>query len=147
MTSFQRARESPATSSLATSSPFLSIAASPSQLQIVCDLVRTVAIAHKPTLDDLADLILAVHEAANTLINHALPASTLTCTFDDDTEHSLRVVLTATTPAPIDTSTTSFGWLVLQTLVDDVVLEQIPRIVDQNWAVMIILDKALQAGS
>ncbi|MFF9330725.1 hypothetical protein ACF1AY_39260, partial [Streptomyces sp. NPDC014776] len=91
---------------------------------------------------------LAIDEAAGILLDHALPSSFLTCTFDIDNEH-LRVILAATT-APIDTSTTSFHWFVLHRLVDDVVLEQFPSTAadaPDNSATTIILTKALQPGS
>lgn len=141
MTSFEWAIDSPATSS-----PSITVAASPEQLRVLRALTRTAATPLALSADRLADLILAVDEAASTLVNQALPTSTLTCAFAVDTEHSLRVILSATTSASINTSTTSLGWFVLQTLVDGVVLEQAPS-VDQNWAVTIILNLALQAGS
>jgi serine/threonine-protein kinase RsbW len=78
-------------------------------------------------VEALSELVLAADEAATTLISHTHRFSTLACVFDIVTDPSvLRVVLTATTSSPADTSTSSFGWLVLQTLVDHVALEQTP---------------------
>lgn len=139
MTLFERASHSPAPTT-----PTMTVAASPDQLEVVRAFVRTVTAHHALSADALTDLVLAVDEAVGILLNHALPSSILTCTFDIDTEH-LRVILAATTTAPIDTSTTSFRWFVLQTLVDRIVLEQFPSAVagaPGNSAVTIILDKS-----
>lgn len=136
----------------AASAPFLSVPATADQLGLLRAMVRTVAAHNNLPLDALADLVLAVDEAATTLIGHALPSSTLTCAFDSDTDPSrLRLTLTATTSSPVDASTSSFGWLVLKTLVDDVVLEQTPVATATATAagdrsVTITLEKALQAA-
>lgn len=132
----------------AASAPFLSVPASPDQLGLLRAVVRTVAAHNNLSLDALADLVLAVDEAATTLVGHALPSSALTCAFSSLTDPSrLRVVLAATTSSPVDASTSSFGWLVLKTLVDDVVLEQTPAATATNdRSVTIILEKALQAN-
>ncbi|MBT2274148.1 ATP-binding protein [Rhodococcus qingshengii] len=129
-------------------SPSLSIPASPDHLGLLRAMVRAVADHHGLSMDALADLVLAVDEAATTLITAARPASTLLCSFDTVTNPSrLRVILAATTSSPVDTSTSSFGWLVLKTLVDDVVLEQTPAATTtDDRPVTITLEKALQAG-
>ncbi len=88
-------------------------------------MVRAAADHHGLPMDALADLTLAVDEAATTLINHARHSTALICAFDTATNPAvLRVTLTATTSSPVDASTSSFGWLVLKTLVDHVALEQ-----------------------
>ncbi|MFF1555832.1 ATP-binding protein [Rhodococcus erythropolis] len=132
----------------AASVPFLSLPASHDQLGLLRAVVRTVAAHNNLSLDALADLVLAVDEAATTLIGHARPSSTLTCAFDSDTDPSrLRLTLTATTSSPVDASTSSFGWLVLKTLVDEVVLEQTPAAsTEGDRSVTITLEKALQAA-
>ena len=70
-------------------------------------------------LDAVADLRLAVDEAAAELVAIASPGASITCTFlvgDEGVE--------ATVTAPVEPATTlrtdSFGWRVLATLVDDV---------------------------
>ena len=143
MTYFKRASHA-----LTPTTPSLTVAASPDQLEVMRVFVRTVTAHHALSVDALSDLVLAVDEAAGILLEKTLPSSFLTCTFDIDTEH-LQVILTATT-ARIDTSTTSFRWFVLQRLVDHLVLEQFPSAVagaPGNSATTIILAKALQAGS
>ena len=128
-------------------SPSLSVPASPHQLGLLRATVRTVAAQNALSMDTLADVVLAVDEAATTLINHARPAAALVCTFDTDTDPSrLRIILTTTTSSPLDASTSSFGWLVLHTLVDHVALEQSPAGSDDQRAT-ITLEKALQASS
>lgn len=63
--------------------------------------------------------------------------------------NTLRVVLTATTSSPpVDASTSSFGWLVLKTLVDYVALEQTPATTTEGDATATItLEKTLPARS
>ncbi len=144
MTSFERAIVSPATVSAS-----LSVSATPDQLPVLRSLVRTVAAHYALSLDGLSDLVLAADEAASILISHALPSVTLTCVFDGDTvPGTVRVLLSTSTTAQITTSTSSFGWHVLEILVDGVVLSQIPPASpEQNWAATITLAKGLQAGS
>ncbi|GAA3138647.1 hypothetical protein GCM10020255_014580 [Rhodococcus baikonurensis] len=73
-------------------------------------------------------------------------SSTLTCTFGDDTA-AAQVILSAATTGQITTSTSSFGWRVLETLADEVVLELPPTAPEEKWAVTITLTKVLQADS
>lgn len=142
MTSSERAIGSPAAAS-----PSLSVSATPDQLPVLRSLVRTVAAHYALSLDGLSDLVLAVDEAATILIGHALSSSTLTCAFDGDTDPAaVRVMLSTPTTGQITTSTSSFGWHVLEILVDGVVLEQVPPASpEQNWAATITLTKGLQA--
>jgi serine/threonine-protein kinase RsbW len=71
----------------------------------------------------------------------------LTCTFDGNVA-TVQVILSTTTTGQITTSTSSFIWHVLETLVDGVVLEQVPpTLPEKNWMATITLTKALQAGS
>ncbi|MCJ0904773.1 ATP-binding protein [Rhodococcus sp. ARC_M6] len=129
-----------------TSSAVLSVAASPEQLRVLRAYVRAVATHRGLAADDLADLVLAVDEAASTLLDHTNPLSVLTCAFDVDPGNRLRVHLTATTTEPIDHSATSFGWFVLHTLVDAVTVEHIRTPHElERWDVAIILTKALHA--
>lgn len=142
MTSFERAILSPAATT-----PSLSVSASPDQLPVLRSLIWTVAAHYALSLSRLSDLVLAADEAATILISHALPFSTLTCTFDGNVA-TVQVILSTTTTGQITTSISSFIWHVLETLVDGVVLEQAPPdSPEQNWAVAITLTQALQAGS
>lgn len=142
MTSFARAIVSPVAVS-----PSLSVSAAPDQLPVLRSLVRTVAAHYALSLDALSDLVLAADEAAIILIGHALPSSTLTCTFGYDTA-AVQVILSAATTGQITTSTSSFGWRVLETLADEVVLEELPPTApEEKWAVTITLTKVLQADS
>ncbi|MET3953452.1 serine/threonine-protein kinase RsbW [Rhodococcus sp. OAS809] len=124
----------------------LTIDASPEHLGVLRALVRTAAAHYPLTLDALTDLVLAADEAASTLVNYAAPRSTLMCTFAVDTDHQLRIGLTATTLRPISNSSSSFGRIVLRTLVDNVAIEQVPTPIDGEWLVTIMLGKAVQPG-
>ncbi|WP_433506435.1 ATP-binding protein [Pseudonocardia halophobica] len=74
-------------------------------------------------LDAISDLRMAVDEACATLVDVAVPGSSLRCTFDVREElirvHAEVDTGDATTPVSTDT----FGWRVLQTLADEVELE------------------------
>lgn len=143
MTSSEQAMHSPTVAP----STLLSVAASTEQLLPLRALVRTAAAHYAVSVDSLTDLVLAVDEAATTLIGHALPHSALTCTFDLDGVANLHLKVTVNAASSVNVSSTSFGWIVLKTLVDDVVLEQVPAAEEGAWTVTIILTKALPAGS
>ncbi len=145
MTSFARAIVSPPVAV----SPSLSVSASPDQLLVLRSLVRTVAAHYALSLDGLSDLVLAADEAATILIGHALPpSSALTCTFGGDDTAAVQVILSAATTGQITTSTSSFGWRVLETLADEVVLEELPPTApEEKWDVTITLTKVLQVNS
>ncbi|MBX9152109.1 ATP-binding protein [Rhodococcus qingshengii] len=144
MTSFDQVAVFPATAS-----PSISVSATPDQLPVLRSLVRTVAAHYALSLDGLADLVLAVDEAATILIGHALPSSTLTCAFDPETDPTaVRVTLSTSAPSQITASTSSFGWHVLEILTDAVVLEQLPPATPgQNWTTTITLTKGVQGPS
>ncbi|MDA3635328.1 MULTISPECIES: ATP-binding protein [Rhodococcus] len=140
---------SPEQAGRAASTASLSVPAFPDQLRLLRAMVRAAADHHGLSMDALADLVIAVDEAATTLVSHARRSSTLVCTFDAVTCPSrLRVILAATTSSPVDASTSSFGWIVLRTLVDDVMFEQTPAAAPTgDRSVTITLEKALPASS
>ena len=143
MTSFERLSVSPAMSALS-----LSVPARRDQLPVLRAMTRTVAAQYALSMDALADLVLAVDEAANTLVSHARSTTSMVCAFDSATgPERLRLSLTAITSSPVDSSTSSFGWFVLQTLGDRVALHQdaVGAITDDQ-SVTITLEKALQVG-
>lgn len=124
--------------------PSLSVPALPEHLHVVRATTRAVVAHRTPNPDDVVDLVLAVNEAAILLLSHACASCHLTCIFDIDAQDCLRVQLSTTTPEPIDMSTTSFTWFVLQALVDDVILEHIqPAGLGENFTATIILRKSL----
>lgn len=75
-------------------------------------------------LDAVADLRMAVDEAASELVDIAAPDAVLTCVFSLDTK---QIEVTSSVPARPGATLRqdSFGWRVLTTLVDEV------RVVDQ----------------
>lgn len=131
------------------SSLALSVPASPNQLGSLRAMVRTVVAQNALSMDALADLVLAVDEAAATLVSHARPTSTLIATFDLNTDRRrVRVILTTTLSSPLDLTPASFSWLVLRTLVDHVVLEQVLASEgNDDDSATITLEKVLQARS
>lgn len=81
-------------------------------------------------LDAISDLRMAVDEACATLVGIAGPESRLTCTF---TVMSDRIEVEVTIPLPVGSpgggktvATDTFGWQVLQTLVDEVLVVRLP---------------------
>ncbi|MDV8071313.1 ATP-binding protein [Rhodococcus sp. IEGM 1366] len=122
----------------------LSVSASPDQLGVVRAHVRTVAADHAFAADDLADLVLAVDEAAGILLDHSVPCSALTCVVAVE-DPGVRVNLGAVTTDPINPDMTFFGWFVLRTLVDSVTVavKHVRALGEkESWAVTITLKKA-----
>ncbi|MDA3635379.1 MULTISPECIES: ATP-binding protein [Rhodococcus] len=139
---FEQATVSPTASSLS-----LSVPASPDHLWMLRSMVRTVVSRHPLSRDALDDLVLAVDEAAAILVNHARSASAVVCVVDSG-PGSLRVYLTATTHAPVDALSSSFGWFVLAALVDNATLDQKPArpSAANELSVTISVEKAFPSG-
>ncbi len=103
----------------------IGVAATVSQLPIVRGLAETLVLLSDFTLDEVADIRLAVDEACSTLIAIATPGSTLRCRFtvgdDDLLVHVTGIAATEGLP-----DQRSFGWHVLRTLTDEVTTTQEP---------------------
>ncbi|MFD4355616.1 anti-sigma factor [Nocardia sp. NPDC058518] len=99
------------------------MAAQLTQLPIVRGLAETLVLLSDFTLDEVADVRLAVDEVCSTLIAIAAPDTLLTCQFlVGDTELQVRVDGVAAAQGMPDQR--SFGWHVLRTLCDEVTAEQ-----------------------
>lgn len=99
------------------------VAASVTQLPIVRGLAETLVLLSDFTLDEVADIRLAVDEVCSTLIAVATPGSNLDCWFSiGDRELLVRVTGLAATEGLPDQH--SFGWHVLRTLTDSVEVRQ-----------------------
>ncbi|MFC6012399.1 anti-sigma factor [Nocardia lasii] len=99
------------------------VAALLTQLPIVRGLAETLVLLSDFTLDEVADVRLAVDEVCSTLIAIAAPNSLLGCEFlVGDTELRVRVDGVAGAQGMPDQR--SFGWHVLRTLSDEVTAEQ-----------------------
>ncbi|MFE9789145.1 anti-sigma factor [Nocardia salmonicida] len=99
------------------------MAAQLTQLPIVRGLAETLVLLSDFTLDEVADVRLAVDEVCSTLIAIAAPDTLLTCEFlVGDTELQVRVDGVAGSQGMPDQR--SFGWHVLRTLCDEVTAEQ-----------------------
>lgn len=97
----------------------IGVAASVSQLPIVRGLAETLVLLSEFTLDEVADIRLAVDEAASTVIALAAPGTTLQCVFTvGETDLVVRVSGVAGKEGLPDQR--SFGWHVLRTLTDEV---------------------------
>ncbi|WP_188827464.1 ATP-binding protein [Nocardia camponoti] len=101
------------------------VAATLSQLPILRGLAETLVLLSDFTLDEVADVRLAVDEVCSTLIANAAPDSHLTCEFTvGDFELRVRVDGVAAREGMPDER--SFGWHVLRTLSDELTAEQSP---------------------
>jgi serine/threonine-protein kinase RsbW len=101
------------------------VAASVTQLPIVRGLAETLVLLSDFTLDEVADIRLAVDEACSTLIGLAAPETSLQCVFSiGDTELRVQVAGVAAQEGLPDAR--SFGWHVLRTLTDSVDVRQDP---------------------
>lgn len=95
------------------------MAASVTQLPIVRGLAETLVLLSDFTLDEVADIRLAVDEVCSTLIAVAARDTSLNCRFTvGDLELLVRVSGVAATEGLPDQR--SFGWHVLRTLTDEV---------------------------
>ncbi|MEC3918108.1 ATP-binding protein [Nocardia sp. CDC160] len=101
----------------------IGVAASVSQLPIVRGLAETLVLLSDFTLDEVADIRLAVDEAASTLIALAAPGTTLQVRFTVG-ESDLLVRVSGTAAAEGLPDQRSFGWHVLRTLSDEVTASQ-----------------------
>ncbi|MFE5647075.1 hypothetical protein [Rhodococcus sp. NPDC056516] len=122
----------------------LTLAAVPRQLHVLRELTRLEAKQLSLSHDVRADLVLAVDEAAGTLVGLALSPRTLTCTFDITAGELFTAVISATAQETLGYATESFEWFVLQTLVDGVTVDQSAHVGSENWSVQIVLDKVLR---
>ncbi|MCX4091243.1 ATP-binding protein [Nocardia sp. alder85J] len=103
----------------------IGVAATVSQLPIVRGLAETLVLLSDFTLDEVADIRLAVDEACSTLIAVAAPDTTLQCRFTvGDKDLLVRVAGVAGAEGLPDPR--SFGWHVLRTLTDEVAATQDP---------------------
>lgn len=101
MSSYERAIDASPSSPVTS----LTVPADRDRLSTLRVLVRTAAAQYALSVDGLADLVCAVDEAAATLVDHALPGSTLTCTFESDALAAVRVQLSVSTAVTIHANT------------------------------------------
>ncbi len=103
----------------------IGVAATVSQLPIVRGLAETLVLLSDFTLDEVADIRLAVDEACSTLIGIAAPGSQLRCRFTVG-DKDLLVHVAGVAAAQGLPDQRSFGWHVLRTLTDEVDAAQSP---------------------
>ncbi len=103
----------------------LRVDAAASQLGVVRAIAGTIAAQADFDLDTIADIRLAVDEAASYLVVRARPGSQLHCTFRSG-DGELVVAVSAATESDDLSLRHSFGWHVLNTLTDTVELRLDP---------------------
>ena len=98
------------------------VRAAADQLSTLRGMTCNIAYNHGFDVDGVADLELAIDEAASMLIELAAPGTDITCTFTAP-ENALRIAVTATSNAGRPAGKSSFGWFVLESLTDNVELD------------------------
>ena len=91
------------------------------QLPVVRAVAETLAVLGDFTLDDIADIKLAVDEVCSQLIAGAVPSAELTCSFVVG-ESGMQITTTSVVHEGRVPKSDSFGWHVLQTLTDSISL-------------------------
>lgn len=103
----------------------LSLPARHEQLPILRLMTEAVAMRNNCTLDQAADLKLAVDQIGTLLMSAAAPSTFLTCDFQPDGD-SLRTRLTAVTASNWEPEPGSLEWRMLSALADSVSISQHP---------------------
>jgi serine/threonine-protein kinase RsbW len=99
------------------------VAADKSQVPMIRAIAETLAVLADFSLDEVADIKLAVDEAAMTIIGHAGAGSELTVAFTT-TEHGFHGVVQSWLPLSNTLPQSGFGWHVLQTLTESVTVHE-----------------------
>ncbi|MGK9269974.1 ATP-binding protein [Williamsia muralis] len=99
------------------------VPADKSQVAMVRAIAETLAVLADFSLDEVADIKLAVDEAAMTIIGHAGPGAELTVAFTTS-EHHFNGVVQSWLPSSNSLPQTGFGWHVLQTLTESVTVHE-----------------------
>ncbi|MDG3013833.1 anti-sigma factor [Speluncibacter jeojiensis] len=103
----------------------LSIPAQHEQLPIIRLLTEAVAMRNDCTLDQAADLKLAVDQICTLLIAAAAPGAGLVCHYTAD-EHTFEAAITATTAADWRPEDGSLEWRILRALAGTLSVSQHP---------------------
>ncbi|MCK8669865.1 ATP-binding protein [Rhodococcus sp. HM1] len=120
----------------------LRVRADPGQLPVLRAVAAAIALQQDFDLDTVADVKLAVDEAATRLIMSAVDGTDVTCRFQAIAP-TLRISVSATTrPSPASSART-FGWHVLNSLADSVEV----RVDDTADGSVTTIDLSLTEGS
>lgn len=101
------------------------VRADESQVPMVRAIAETLAVLADFSLDEVADIKLAVDEAASSIIGCAAPEAELAVGFTTS-EREFRAVVQSWVPAAKTLPQTGFGWHVLQTLTNFVTVHEGP---------------------
>jgi serine/threonine-protein kinase RsbW len=99
------------------------VVADKSQVPMIRAIAETLAVLADFSLDEVADIKLAVDEAAMTIIGHAGAGAELTVAFTTR-EHGFHAVVQSWLPQSNTLPQTGFGWHVLQTLTESVTVHE-----------------------
>lgn len=99
------------------------VPADKSQVAMVRAIAETLAVLADFSLDEVADIKLAVDEAAMTMIGHAGPGAELTVAFTT-AEHHFKGVVQSWLPSSNSLPQSGFGWHVLQTLTESATVHE-----------------------
>jgi serine/threonine-protein kinase RsbW len=99
------------------------VTAEKSQVPMIRAIAETLAVLADFSLDEVADIKLAVDEAAMTIIGHAEPGAELTVAFTTE-EHNFNAVVQSWLPLSNSLPQSGFGWHVLQTLTESVTVHE-----------------------
>lgn len=99
------------------------VAAEKSQVPMIRAIAETLAVLADFSLDEVADIKLAVDEAAMTIIGGAAADSELTVAFTT-AEHRFNAVVQSWLPESKTLLQSGFGWHVLQTLAQSVTVHE-----------------------
>ena len=120
----------------------LRVRADPGQLPVLRAVAAAIALQHDFDLDTVADVKLALDEAATRLIMSAVDGTDVTCRFQAIAP-ALRISVSATTRPSSTTSARTFGWHVLNSLADSVDV----RVDDTPAGSVTTLDLSVTEGS
>ncbi|KJF23479.1 ATP-binding protein [Rhodococcus sp. AD45-ID] len=98
------------------------VRAAADQLSTLRGMTCNIAYNHGFDVDGVADLELAIDEAASMLIALAAPGTDITCTFTAP-ENALRIAVSAISTAEQPAGKSSFSWFVLESLTDHAELD------------------------
>jgi serine/threonine-protein kinase RsbW len=99
------------------------VPADKSQVPMIRAIAETLAVLADFSLDEVADIKLAVDEAAMTIIGHAGPGAELTVAFTTG-QNNFHAVVQSWLPQANTLPQSGFGWHVLQTLAESVTVHE-----------------------
>ncbi|APE35174.1 hypothetical protein BOX37_15835 [Nocardia mangyaensis] len=111
------------------------------QLVLVRAIAETAALLSEFTLDEVADIRMALDEAATCLILAAAPGSQIRCEFIAD-GFRMRITVRGVCAEPDPVNESGLGWNVLHTITDHLAVEHAPYdTVRSGWPVVVTFSR------